>query len=126
MDNVYASDLLEVYKDPVHRGKLNTPEVAVDQHNPFCGDRVYLDLQVVDGVIQNAKFDGDMCFVSVVGAEFLLEAIIGKTITDAKAMDQAAMLALLDLNLSTSRIACATLTLKALHTAIAQYERDTL
>jgi nitrogen fixation NifU-like protein len=124
MDELYRSELMEIYKDPSFRGQLNNPSISLEKHNPFCGDRLQLFLQIEDGLITDAKFKGDMCFVSLIGAEFLLAEIVGQTIAQAKKIDQARLLELIDLNLSTSRVACATLTLQALHEALAQYERQ--
>jgi nitrogen fixation NifU-like protein len=123
MDNIYSSDLMEIYKDPSFKGTLSAATNRVDGHNPFCGDRVHLDLMIVDGVIQDARWQGDMCFVSSIGAEFLLEAVIGKRVEVVQTFNQQQLLDLMGLNLSTSRIACATLTLKALHQALADYQK---
>lgn len=122
MDDLYRSELMEIYKDPTHRGHLIAPTLALEKSNPFCGDHLHLSLQVQDGVIQAAKFDGELCFVSIIGADFLLEEIIGKTLAQARKIDQKKLLELIDLNLSTSRIACATLALKALQEALIEYE----
>lgn len=123
MDDLYRSELMELYKDPTHKGHLSDPSIALDKENAFCGDHVHLSLQIKNGVIEDAKFDGGMCFVSIIGADFLLEEIIGKTIAEAKKIDQAQLLKIIDLNLTTSRIACATLTLKALQEALTKYEK---
>lgn len=123
MNDLYRSELMEIYKDPTHRGNLNDPSVSLEKHNPFCGDRVSLFLQIKNNVIEDAKFEGEMCFVSIVGADFLLEEIIGKSIEEVKKIDQKKVLSLIDLNLSTSRIACATLTLNALKEALEKYAK---
>ena len=123
MDDLYRSELMEIYKDPAHRGLLSDPSVALEKHNPFCGDHLHLYLKIKDRQITDAKFSGDMCFVSIIGAEFLLEEIIGKSIEAVKKIDQKKLLDLLDLNLSTSRIACATLALKALEEALNKYDK---
>lgn len=123
MDDLYRSELMEIYKDPTHQGHCDSPSIELKKHNAFCGDEVHLSLKIKNNLIEDAKFTGPMCFVSIIGADFLLEEIIGKTIEEAKKIDQKKMLKLIDLNLSTSRIACATLTLKALHEAIDEYEQ---
>jgi nitrogen fixation NifU-like protein len=122
MDDLYRSELMEVYKDPSHKGQMLNPSIVLDQQNTFCGDHVHLALKIKNNIIEDAQFDGEMCFVSIIGADFLLEEIIGKTVTEARKIDQAKLLKLIDLNLSTSRIACATLTLKALQKALTEYE----
>ncbi len=123
MDDLYRSELMEVYKDPTYKGNLTYPSIVLDKTNTFCGDHVHLSLLIEKGVIKDAKFDGEMCFVSIIGADFLLEEIIGKNIEDAKKIDQEKVLKLINLNLTTSRIACATLTLKALQEALDKYEK---
>jgi nitrogen fixation NifU-like protein len=123
MDDLYRSELMEIYKDPAHKGQIVNPAVALEKQNAFCGDRLHLSLQIKNDIIEDAKFDGEMCFVSIIGADFLLEEIIGKTLAEVKRIDQAYLLKLIDLNLSTSRIACATLTLKALQEALSAYEK---
>lgn len=124
MDDLYRSELMEIYKDPIHRGHLADPSVVLEKHNAFCGDHLHLNLKIKNNIIEDAKFEGSLCFVSIIGAEFLIEEIIGKSIEEIKKIDQKKLLELIDLNLSTSRIACATLTLKALQEAINQYEQE--
>jgi len=124
MDDLYRSELMEIYKDPTHKGHLSDPSISTEKQNTFCGDHLHLTLKIKNNIIEDAKFDGAMCFVSIIGADFLLEEIIGKTIKEAKKIDQKKLLELINLNLSTSRVACATLTLKALQEAIEKYEQE--
>jgi nitrogen fixation NifU-like protein len=123
MDDLYRSELMEIYKDPSHHGHLNDPSVVLKKQNAFCGDKLHLSLKIKNNIIEDAKFEGSLCFVSIIGAEFLIEEIIGKTIEEAKKIDQKRLLELIDLNLSTSRVACATLTLKALQESLDNYEK---
>lgn len=123
MNDLYRSELMETYKDPIHKGCLSKPSVQLEKHNAFCGDRLNLTLEIKKNVISDAKFEGDLCFVSIIGAEFLIEEIIGKKIEQVRQIDQKKLLELIDLNLSTSRIACATLILKTLHEALDKYEQ---
>ncbi len=123
MNDFYRSELMEIYKNPTHQGCLTKPSVTLEKQNAFCGDHLHLTLQIKDNLIQDAKFDGAMCFVSIIGAELLIEKIIGQNIAEVRKIDQKKLLSLLGLNLSTSRIACATLTLKALQEALDRYEQ---
>lgn len=124
MDDLYRSELMEIYKDPTHKGQLAKPSIQLDKHNAFCGDKLHLSLKIKNNIIEDAKFDGEMCFVSIIGADFLLEEIIGKSLTEARQIDQKKVLELIDLNLTTSRIACATLALKALQEALNNYDAN--
>lgn len=124
MDDFYRSELMEIYRDPAHKGRLANPSLKVEKHNAFCGDHLHLNLKIKNNIIEDAKFEGSLCFVSIVGAELLIEEIIGKTVEEVQKIDQKKLLELINLNLSTSRVACATLTLKALHEALAKYEKN--
>lgn len=123
MDELRRSELMEIYKDPSHKGKLSDPSISLQKQHIFCGDNLHLFLQIENNIIKQAKFDGEMCFVSLVSADLVLEQIIGQTIEQARSLNQEKLLALIDLNLSTSRIACATLIMKALHEALDNYSQ---
>lgn len=123
MDDLYREELLDIYKNPVHKGKLDRASVEVFEKNPMCGDEITLQLRVIDDVIKDAKFHGSACVVSVIASEFLLENLIGKTIQEAREINKEALLEMLELNLTTSRVKCATLVLTALKHALADYEK---
>ncbi len=124
-DQYLREDLLDLYKNPVNRGKLENPSVSVHEVNPMCGDVIDLDIAVDDGIITDAKFSGDACAVSVISSSLVTEDIIGKDVTYAKNLTKKEVLELIGIGLTTSRIKCATLVLSALHKAIMQYEKTT-
>ncbi len=122
MDELYREELMEVYKHPAHRGKVIDPTVEVYEKNPMCGDDLILQLKIEDGKITDAKFSGIACSVSVISSDLLLEHLRGKTLDEAKSISKEDLLAIVGLNLTTSRVACATLSLTALHKALKNYE----
>jgi nitrogen fixation NifU-like protein len=123
MDNLYREELMEIYKHPQNRGKMQNPSVEVVKKNPICGDELGLQLKVEDGVIKDAKFEGLGCAVSVISSEILMENLIGKTVSEAAAISKEDLLNMLGMNLSTSRVKCATLILDALENAIKETSR---
>lgn len=123
MDELYREELMDLYRHPQHAGTLSQPSVSVDQHNRFCGDHLHLSLTIQNQVITQAKFSGQSCMVSTVASEILLDFIQNKTLAEAKTITKEKLLSLLNLNLTTSRIACATLILDALQHAITEYEQ---
>ena len=122
MDDLYKEELLDIYKNPSHKGNISDPTVKVSKENSMCGDSLELSLSIKDGVITDAKFDGSACSVSIISAELLLEDIVGKRVEDAKTITKKDLLNLLNLNLTTSRVKCATLVLSALGDALKEYE----
>lgn len=123
MDNLYRDDIMEIYKNPMNRGHIDTPSVQVTQTNPFCGDKLTLFLKIVNGVVVDAKFEGEACAVSIISSSFLTENIIGKPVDVAKTLTKTQLLDMIGLNLTTSRVKCATLILEALQEALKTYEK---
>jgi len=123
-DNLYREELMEVYKNTKVRGKLADPSVEVFQRNIMCGDEIILQLQIDQGVIKDAKFDGVACAVSVIASNFMLENIIGKTTEEARQITKKDLLEMIGVNLTTSRVKCATLVLEALQNAIKKYNQN--
>lgn len=121
---MYREDLMAIYKDPNHKGHVPNPDITVFQKNPMCGDEIHLELKIEDGVISDAKFNGSACSVSIISSSVLLDNLIGMKLEDAKKYSKEELLKTLDLNLSTSRVSCATLILNALKEAIDKYETN--
>jgi len=122
MDNYYREELMEIYKHPNHRGELARADTQASKNNLLCGDQLRLALKITKGQVKSATFQGQGCLVSTVAAELLLDYIIGKKLSEIKKIDKKMFLALIPLNLSTSRVACAHLALLTLQEAITNYE----
>lgn len=124
MDTLYREELMDLYKNPTNRGKLNNPSAVATKKNPMCGDELTINLQVDSaGIITDAKFDGIACAVSVISASKLTDQIIGKPILEVKKVTKEKFIEGLDLNLTTSRVKCAELILSALTEALKTYDQ---
>ncbi|HLC93415.1 MAG TPA: iron-sulfur cluster assembly scaffold protein [Patescibacteria group bacterium] len=121
-DTLYREELMEVYKNTKNRGTLSSPSVEVLEKNPLCGDQIKLQFEIEDGVIKNAKFDASACAVSVISSAYLLDKLFGKTLEQAKKITKEELLDTLGINLTTSRVKCATLALEGLKHALEKYE----
>ena len=116
----YQAQILEHYKRPHNRGLLEPATHRGRESNPLCGDDISLSLRV-DGSnrIDEVRFDVEGCAISMASASLLTDAIKGKTLDDAAALDKSAVLANLGVPLSAVREQCAVLPLKALQKALA-------
>jgi nitrogen fixation NifU-like protein len=123
MDNLLREEFLEIYKHPAHKGTLQDPSVVSSGKNPMCGDEIRLQLKIENGRITDVKYDGIACSVSVISSDILSEELIGKTLEDVRKIDKDKLLELIGLNLTTSRVKCATLVLDSLKTALDTYEQ---
>ncbi len=116
----YQAQILEHYKRPHNRGLLEPATHRGRESNPLCGDDITVSLRV-DGSdrIEDVRFDGEGCAISMASASLLTDEIKGKTLEDVGALDKTAVLANLGVPLSAVREQCAVLPLKALKKALA-------
>lgn len=122
MQDLYQEELMDIFKNPHNRGKLAGATVSSSKKNPMCGDNLSLDLRIEDGVIKDAKFDGSACSVSVISASIMTDFLIGKKLSEVRKITKDDLLKMINLNLTTSRVACATLIFTALEDAIKKYD----
>ena len=83
LDQLYRSVIMDHYKNPRNKGALDDTSVTIDMNNPTCGDRIHLTLLVEDGIVQDAKFDGEGCSISMSSASMMTQIIKGKTVEEA-------------------------------------------
>ena len=87
-----AEDLRELYRElildharsPRHFGKLDGMTHFAEGINPLCGDKLKLYLKVNEKqVIEDARFEGTGCAISVASASLLTDTVAGMHIDDA-------------------------------------------
>ena len=124
MNDIYREQLMDHYKHPHNRGKMDDAQVEITESNPMCGDVISMQLKVSDGIVEKVMFDGSACAVTIASSSVLTEVLQGKTLEEAKKMSKDELLELLGVELTTSRIKCASLPLDAVHTLIKNYESE--
>ncbi|MEM1504506.1 SUF system NifU family Fe-S cluster assembly protein [Domibacillus sp. 8LH] len=88
LDQLYRQVIMDHYKNPRNKGAIEDGSVTVDMNNPTCGDRIHLTMNVENGVVTDAKFDGEGCSISMASASMMTQAIKGKNIEDAIKLSQ--------------------------------------
>lgn len=83
LDSLYMAVVTEHSKSPRHKGKLDGVE-ALQLHNPTCGDVIELSLKLEKGIITDIAFDGVGCTISTASASMMTEAVLGKSIHQAR------------------------------------------
>ena len=83
LDDLYRRVIMDHYKNPRNRGKFEDGAVTIDLNNPTCGDRISLQLKVEDGIVQDAKYTGEGCSISMSSASMMTDAVKGKTVDEA-------------------------------------------
>ena len=116
MDSIYRERILELYTEKPNFGKLDDKNKTheIIHKNQLCNDEITFDLKINNGKIEDAKFRGKLCFVSMVSAEVLAENIKGMTIKEVKNLKKEDIDKFLGAEISSTRIGCELFPLEAL------------
>ena len=69
MDDLYREVIIEHYKHPSYRGRLDPHDIQFADSNPLCGDHIEITLRTDDqGRVADARFDGRGCAISQASA----------------------------------------------------------
>ena len=81
-DELYREILLDHYRHPRHRGRLEAPTATSHGHNPLCGDEVDLSLRLRAGELEQVAFDGQGCSISMASASMMAEEVAGRPLDE--------------------------------------------
>ena len=109
MNEMYTERLLDHYRNPRNRGRLDAPDLAAEEYNPLCGDRVTIEMRTEAGRVIEARFEGRGCALCLGAASILTELIRGQTLDELRALDQEEFLVQLQSKPRPSRLKCALL-----------------
>ena len=83
-DNLYKEIILEHYKSPRNRGKLDPHTVRQEGVNPSCGDELELYLLIDGDQVTDVKFEGVGCAISQASASMMTAALKGKSVAEVR------------------------------------------
>jgi nitrogen fixation protein NifU and related proteins len=109
MSDMYTERLLEHYRQPRNKGHLENPDLAAEEYNPLCGDRVTIEARVEDGRVVEVRFDGRGCALCLGAASILTELLQGCLLEELRALGRDEFLAELQSPVRASRLKCALL-----------------
>lgn len=88
LDTLYRQVILDHYKHPRNRGEFEDDTLTIEMNNPTCGDRIFLQVKLDGDVIQDVRFTGEGCSISMASASMMTQAIKGKKLADALEMSE--------------------------------------
>ena len=82
--DLYQQVILDHNRSPRNFGELAEATHHADGHNPLCGDRLTVYLQVEDAAISTIRFVGEGCAISKASASIMTEHLTGKSVAEAE------------------------------------------
>lgn len=84
--DLYQEIIVDHGKQPRNFGKLENANHCQAGHNPLCGDKLMLYVAEKNGVVEDARFEGTGCAISVASASLMTEVVKGKSIAEIKVL----------------------------------------
>jgi nitrogen fixation NifU-like protein len=122
MAELYSEIILDHFRHPRNYGSLPAPDISYEGFNPLCGDRIRIELKLKHRVVEDARFKGDGCAISIAAASLLTELIVGIDIGAVEAFSEGRLISALESDIKPSRVQCALLPLEALRTGLRKYK----
>ena len=119
----YSSSVVDHYENPRNVGSFDKKEESVGTGlvgAPACGDVMKLQIKVIDGVIEDAKFKTFGCGSAIASSSLITEWVKGKSLHNAKQIKNTEIAQ--HLALPPVKIHCSVLAEDAIKAAISDYE----
>jgi nitrogen fixation protein NifU and related proteins len=122
MSSIYSEIILDYYRHPRNKGKLENPQIHARDSNPLCGDVIEIQM-ILDGndTVKDVRYSGQGCAISQASASMLTELVKGKTLDEVRKISKEDILSLIGGQLSAVRLKCALLSLKVMKTGLYSY-----
>jgi len=119
----YSTQLIDHYENPRNVGSFAKDEDGVGTGMvgaPACGDVMKLQIKVVDGVIQDARFKTYGCGSAIASSSLVTEWVKGRTLDQAREITNSSIAE--ELALPPVKIHCSILAEDAIKAAIEDYK----
>lgn len=114
---MYSPELLQRFLEPKWVGDVASPAAVVTEGNPACGDVVQLSIEIIDGVITEARFRTLGCAVAISASDAVCSILEGKTLSAAAFIDTGDVASVLG-GIPDERLSCAGAALAAVRSVL--------
>jgi nitrogen fixation protein NifU and related proteins len=88
LEELYKEVILDHYRTPRNKGRLDPHDVALERNNPLCGDEIELYLKFEGDSVTGIAFEGKGCSISQASTSMMTEKVKGLSTTDATKLAQ--------------------------------------
>lgn len=86
VEDLYKEVILDHYKAPRNKRGIEAPTCSSKGNNPLCGDEVTVYVNVADGAVAEAAFEGQGCSISQASASMMTEAVVGRSLDEVHSL----------------------------------------
>jgi nitrogen fixation protein NifU and related proteins len=86
LEELYKEVILDHYRAPRNKGRLEPHDIMLERNNPLCGDELELYLKFEGDDLQGITFQGKGCSISMASASMMTEKVAGLGAKDAAAL----------------------------------------
>jgi nitrogen fixation protein NifU and related proteins len=83
MQELYREVILDHNRHPRNFGELENPDRVIEGVNPLCGDRMTLYLKLSGATVEDIRFKGTGCAISMASSSLMTERVKGTTMAAA-------------------------------------------
>ncbi len=121
-EGMYRENILDHYKNPHNKGKIENADIISTEKNPICGDVISVNLKINGNKVEDVKFDCRGCAISQSAMSMLTDEIKGKTMEEVKNLKAEDVINMLGIEIGPVRTKCAVLGLVAIKNGIKEFE----
>ncbi len=83
LEELYKEVILDHYRAPRNKGRLDPHDVVLERNNPLCGDEIELFLRFNGDSVEGITFEGKGCSISQASTSMMTEKVKGLPAKDA-------------------------------------------
>ena len=83
LEELYKEVILDHYRTPRNKGRLDPHDVMLERNNPLCGDEIELFVKFEGETLAGISFDGKGCSISQASASMMTEKVQDLSVKDA-------------------------------------------
>ena len=83
LEDLYKEVILDHYRTPRNKGRLDPHDIALERNNPLCGDELELFLRFDGETLEGIAFEGKGCSISQASASMMTEKVKSLLVKDA-------------------------------------------
>ena len=121
-EEIYRENIIDHFKNPRNYGEIVEAEIKHSELNSVCGDMIRLFVKLKEGKVEDVKFKGNGCAISMAATSMMTEILKEKTLEEIKKLKKEDIFEMLGIKLGVVRMKCGLLCLNTLMKGVEQME----